>query len=475
MRRLRLVPFRGPRSYGDDFRASLSEVGRIDEDQAFRSLIRMLAESTAIPYETVSLELKRSLSFENEFFPDTLRLSLRSLATLPFFLLRSLLCSCKERPFVAERADVILDFWFPDADSGFYGEPLLGELSRVNKCLRMDFTALKYYRFLSAVSAFPAYFRSWLRVWRVFLVHGLDLQRFIYRFYVDYLTGKELASIGARLVLSGNDNGFPSIKALAAGAEIFLIQNGLRTYVGDTAYKYADHYASMGVGPLQDVFRECGCKLRNIHALGSLRLNNYLAGRTTAPELRYDLLFVETGYLTYFFQPFDPRRSTRWFDISFSGEATLRALQVLMDLANRSGFRIALQTMYRGEVEIIKRLGCYSDRITYFEKGDRSIYETVMESDLIMSTVSTVCLEAMGIGKRACFMNFSGNANVNRLFSSLNIEYNSESKESPEAFIRRVKSIPLDDFYAHVRQDPDYVPKLSGFVRDAVLARSRTL
>ena len=464
--RIMLEKFTKPERYREVYLHNLGELNKTDWDPCFQHLIETLSASTGISHKIVAMELKRSIGIANEATPGLLKTRLKNLGLPVIFLLNAIKHQMREFRFKAEKADIIVDLWFQDARDNFYGEEFLRRLSEEGKCLLVDFNKEEHYGLLSALRLFPKYFRACLRARRISAVHGLDLQRFLYRFFVNYLAGKAFASVGAKMVLSGQDNGCSIVKAKAAGCETFFIQNGLRMHISDTCFKYSDYYVSMGRGEVLQVFNESGCEFRNIYPLGSLRFANYLAsvgGRRI--EMKYDFLFVESGYLTIFFNPGYFATSTERFDLSFSSEATVKSLQIIKEIADKGRYRVAFQTQFKGETALIKNLGYYSDKITYFEKGERSIYQTALESEVILSTVSTVCMEAMGIGKKVGFINFSGNDSLNWSFRDLNAEYNSASKEDFDSFLERIRKQSPECLAALAHQDPDYIAKVMHIVR----------
>jgi hypothetical protein len=462
-----LKRFTGPESYPADFNHNFSELAALGEEPEFRRLAALLAAACGLREDEALLDIQKFLCTANEHFPAALKPDWRQALVLPLFLARAARYTFSRRPeMLRARSEIIVDSWYPGAADDFYGASVMRRLEEGGNCSAHDFSGLEYFTLPAALRALPDLFRALLAAAAITTAGGPALGRFIYRFFSWHLTGRELAATGVKLVVSGNDNGCPPVKVKSAGAQSLLVQNGLRTYLSDTCFKQADHYASMGLGRCLDVFAETGCKFGRIRPLGSIRLANFLEKEPApAGEAAYDILLVESGYLMVFFNPGYFNSDISHFSGSFSAEAELKALGLVTELARGGNLRIAVQTQFKGELALIKKLGYHSDRITYFERGERPVYRTMMESSLVLSTVSTVCMEALGLGKKAGYINFSGNSNINRPFRELNAEYNEKSSESFETFLGRLRQTPAEAIAGLVRQEPDYAAALAGLAK----------
>lgn len=457
--------FPGPAEYPAAFAANLALLSK--SDTPCSGLCAALAADSGLSEGEVSIELKKFICTANEHFPVSLRPDRRGAFAVPYFLYKALRYSLGARPpLLNARAGVLVDAWYPQAAGDFYGETMMSALKAGASCAEADFSSFEYFTLGAALSVLRGYCRALLLARKISSEGGPSLWRFVYRFYSWLLTGRELARTGVKLVVSGNDNGCPPVKVKAAGARSVLIQNGLRTYLSDTCFKQGDYYVSMGKGKCLDVFRETGCEFREFFPLGSIRLANYLESRGGArAEEKFDLLLVESGYLMVFFNPGYFSSDVSHFSGSFSPEAELKALGLVTEFAERSGLRVAVQTQFKGELDLMKKLGCHSGKITYFERGERPVYQTMLESRLILSTVSTVCMEALGLGKKAGYINFSGNSNINRPFRDLDAEYTAASKETFDDFVRRVNGTPPAAAAALIRQVPRYPAALAALIR----------
>ena len=96
-------------------------------------------------------------------------------------------------------------------------------------------------------------------------------------------------------------------------------------------------------------------------------------------------------------------------------------------MADSGKYRIGYQTRKSSEVNELKDLGLYSEKIHYIDGNKQNLYISLMKSDLILSVNSSVNEEALGIGKKVGFVNVVGNEYLNYNFKCLNNEYNSKS------------------------------------------------
>ena len=281
-------------------------------------------------------------------------------------------------------------------------------------------------------------------------------------FFSNYLSGLKIGKeCQPRLVISGNDNGFSRIKAKSAGADIVLIQNGIRPPVGDSAFSYADHYFSMAAKKITDLRMGTGCIFKNVYFFGSLRLYNFLRsgqGVSRNGQILYDFLFVQAFEI-----PYAP--DEKFYGNFYSTNNEIKLIKEVNKLASCGELKIAFQFRGKSTLEELKKLGLFSERITYIINKQQSVYASVLASDVVMSPISTLSLEAMALNKKVFFVNLSGNPEIFQDYKDLGVEY-----KKPEGFDASGDKTYLGDCINEVRkQSKDYKPYIfqnPEYVRD---------
>jgi len=281
--------------------------------------------------------------------------------------------------------------------------------------------------------------------------HNIDVTSYIIRFFNEFLAGSSIKKyLRPKMIISGNDNGCPVIKSKAAAPEILLIQNGERNYSSDSSFKYSDYYVSMGTGKYVEARQKTGNIFKNVLPYGSLRLHNFVKASSGDPRKSsrlYDIVWISNWNLV---KHADIYRS--FYPI----EAEYSAIRLINQIS--SLYNVAYYGRYQGETEDLKKLGLFSENVAYIRREDKSVYESIQESEIVLSTGSTVNLEAMALGKKVGFVNLSGNPYINYTYKDLSIEYNN------------VSSIPFADFISGIRartsRYEEFISQNTDFVRD---------
>lgn len=434
MQRLNLTPYGGPRDYERAFNANFTGIGRLGELNFFPALITLLADASGLDQRLVSLELKRYLMVCAQYFPASLAQKTSNAEIAGGLLLTAARSLFKSAPPAAILADV----WYPGANDNFYGPELLSALGagQANFSAYAKFSPAALGRARSALNGALSLKRE------ILAAHGIDLGRFIYRFFSDWLTGQSLRGSGLKTVVSGNDNSFPVIKAAAAGARIALIQNGNRPLDSDTCFKSCDLYLAMGGEPFRQVMLDCGCEHGSYLPLGSLRLHNAL-GKGLAQAPACDIAYISPGLLHLF----DAKAFKTAY---FSLEAELETLRLVNSLP-AAGYKVCYHPAYEGELETLEKRGLKVPGIDYADRASRGVYETISGASLALGTFTTAMLEALALGKRVALVNLHGNPCLNTAFAPLQVEYTGAGDFS--AFIRHALAAPPPPGYAWQRGD----------------------
>jgi hypothetical protein len=455
---LNLKEYTDETEYVNTYNHNYAQIDGIEKDSLFDGFVKSLARISGIDRELVLLDLKRYLMHNYEYNPVHLKKKWSNIF-LPLVYVFYLLLNVspkREKP-----ALVLIDYWQPTLRETLYGEELVSRLEKNHGALYFSVKGYKKVRLTHLIRSFPCMFRSFISAGKIAREHGVDLTRYVGFFYSNCLSGWALKEdLSPRLIISANDNGFPLVKGKAAGASIMLIQNGGRCYMSDSTYAYADHYISMGGKKLNSERLKMGCLFRNVHYYGSIRLYNYLKSRGTIKKEKplYDVLFIEG---------FDLENYAKMIETFYSRENEVEVIKMINGLAAKGDMKVAYQFKGDKNIENIKALGLFSDNITYITKKKKSVYETILESAVILSTFSTASLEAMAFPeKKIGFINLSSNAYTVYEYGDLNIEY-------------RRGSMSLADFVADLRgrkiDYSDYLVQNPGYVEDIVILTGKIL
>lgn len=451
--------YAAPRDYAPLYRHNFQQVDGTQDDPLFQELVAGLGRASGLPDRLVWLDIKSYLMRNHEFYPHRLAPKAANALAPFYFLLRSGPWAGREVP----RADVIIDDMCNDPIETLYTPELKTLLDGMASCLLHDVSRTQGPGLLTRLRHLPGFLRAQRTCRAIRRRHGIDLRQYLVSFFKKFLAGRFLKDrCGAKLVVSGNDNDFPFILAKAAGARILLIQNGMRHMGGHFCFRHADVYVSMGDVPLAAASGFQGSDFAEIKSLGSIRVHAYRAGRPL-PRPAYDLLWVST---------WEPESNHEWsvrWAHWFSREAELEAARLLHEFADRSDLRIAYHCRYDEELKDLEAHGIGSSRVTHLTNRQQHVYESVLMSDTVLSPLSTVSLEALALGKKAGFVNLSGNELVNYGFRDLGLEYGAGRDASFASFVARIRAqdgVPPP----RVAQDPDMVASIAAAAKKLLSA-----
>ena len=135
------------------------------------------------------------------------------------------------------------------------------------------------------------------------------------------------------------------------------------------------------------------------------------------------------------------------------------SIKYLNALAEMTGLKIAYKCRTIDEKEVLEKNKLLSGRIKLIGRNEEPAYATVVRSDLILSTLSTLVLEAMGIGKKCGYVNISGNSYLNYEARELGIEFTGGSNADFCAFVEKMRQRKAD-YREFVEQSPRYTEEL---------------
>jgi hypothetical protein len=464
---LHLKKYTEPRQFKHIFDHNFNIIDRIEENEAIRAHVRYLADSSKIDFGIVLRDLKNYILVAQQYYPHYVRRKPVNMLFLPYFFVNALknLCLKKDN----DKKEILIDDWFENSTEGFYGPELVNKLNLLWDTLLVNFNTIREINFKVFVSTTPMFIYSFLRALRAGRKSGLDLRRYTYSFYTKVMKGKTIAkNYRPKLVISGNDNGLFVITAKAAGADVLFIDNGLRwPYFSEFCFKYADYNISLEAEHIFQTRTGQGCYIKNNYTLGSLRLYNYLHQNNSAglPVL-YDVLWISTytGICDY--------------DSPLNGYYLAtdeqQAIKVFNDIIENKSLNAAYQCRYADEIKDLKKLGLFSEKITYVEITAKSVYQSIAESKIVLTSWSTACHEAMALGKQVGFINLSGNEYINFIYKDLAIEYTGEDDRSPGEFFDSISERMLD-YSNFIKQSPCYADELISIVKRAITEKKEPL
>jgi hypothetical protein len=446
--------------YEDIYNYNFSVINRLTENSYFNDIINFMSQISNLDREVLVLDLQRYLMINNEYKRYSIEKKSFKYLYLILFLLKLFYKSFKPDFLSKDNNYIMIDKWYDNSLNNFYGEKFIKDISTDHK---VTFFTVKhtYIKFTFLLKHVKDIFKTMVEIKKLEEILNISLLHYVYSFFAQFLTGKSLRlKISPKLIISGDDNGFPVILGKALGASLLFIQNGVRPFCSDSTYKYADHYVMIGTNREIIARKNMGCVFKNVYPYGSVRLASYLAQEKKITDIKYDILFIGTSIITF-------NKNNEYYAY-FSVESECDLLKFLNEYALKSNKKIAYHCRFRQELDTIKKLGLMSDKISYIVGEEESVYKTIDKSHLILSLISTVCVEAMALNKKVGFVNFSGNNCYNQVFKDLNIEYTHESKETFDEFIDRLLKTNIN-YYDYVVQEKNYMNKIKDVVNKILI------
>jgi hypothetical protein len=421
--------------------------------------VQYLSDSTQIDFEIILLDLKHYILFMQEYFPYNIQRKWIHLVALPYFFINALSkIHWGEKESITE---IIIDDWYKNSTDSFYGRELVTRLSSNWRTFVVNIQSLTEIDLKTFMRIIPPFVLSFINATHILKVHGMDLRRYTYTFYKNVMEGNAIKKhYKAKLVISGNDNGMSIIKAKAAGADILLIHNGVRIpYCSHFCFKYADYNISMENMHILQARINQGCKFINYYLLGSVRLHNFLRQNSDVDlPLIYDVLWVSTCGLC----DYDSKMNGYYLSTDEH-----KAIRIFNQFVDESSIRAAYQCRYPNEIDDLRKLGLFNNNIVYIERKGEGVYQSVAQSKVVLSSFSTVCLEAMAMGNKVGFVNLSGNKYINLIYKDLAIEYTGEGNLSFVDFYNEIRDREID-YTNYIKQSASYVNELIDIVDQAV-------
>lgn len=447
----RLRGYSAAPTYPDAFLTNLNVVNTADQSAALRALLVGVASLTGVPYELVAIDFKRYLLNNFELDPQNLARGLpylgRALGALGVLAAQGTFQSR------ARNTDVLIDMWMPSAAAVFYSPRLVRELQTERTVAQLD---VSHYHLVDARDLAPL-IREWPRITRLVrgaaTETGLDFSHYAYRAAKDHLAGRSIRRrFAPKVLLSGNDGGISPIRAASAGADLIYVQNGVRGWLADSSFVYADAYFAIEGPRLLPVRSSTHCRLGEVESVGSIMLSHHLARRSPPGPPTHDITFVSS------------LEASAHFDQRFSHYAMAHELEAIrhINALAEGGATVAYYPRNNDEVAHLRRLGLASSAVHYLQWRPLGVYPALEAGRAVLSTFSTVGLEALALGRAAGYLNFSGNRLLNGALAETPLEYTPDSFLTVREFV---------DKLAATRVNTDTLINQSGDVVRAVVKR----
>jgi hypothetical protein len=445
-----------PAQFPPTFDANFAAVDALSKEARCALFFDRLSDITGIERDIIVLECKRYLMVTVFTAPERVQRGGQFLAVVRFgvrVIADFVWGIYHGRPHPS--VTLYIDDWSPGVPEEFYGTELVGRLYAAQSVSVCDWSLLRGIRMGDLPRLLTGFFRLLPFQRAYFRQTGVSLYDFSMRALCSAFEGRFINPNHLHgVVVSGNDNGFNVLKAKAAHLRVILVQNGLRGYIPDSSFKYADVYVAMGARQIVRAQQDVGVRWGKTYFWGSLRLAHYMATVRPAQPVLYDIAWISNWPINL-----DPSLCKGYYKAEYERDAIV----LLLELANSSSLNIVYHCRYAKEIEDLKYAGLYSPRITYVTRSEQSVYAIVEQSRIIVSTGSTVNLEAMALGKKVCFVNLSPNGHLIKQFSALDREYVRGSSRSFADFIKDIDGRPAryDDY---VFQSPRMVDDLAALI-----------
>ena len=226
-----------------------------------------------------------------------------------------------------------------------------------------------------------------------------------------------LLSMSPKAVITMIDNNsvFHWLSRYSRKFPYIAIQNGarLRYAISENLGFYLQHYFCWGNIESQ-VFDDLGYKVENYYPVGSLLASLYYDHKSdTSIPNKYDLLIVSSwrGNIGYPIDVVDTMRSMRVMDELLSEYIKERYIKSAIILRSERDSEHWVMPGIGTEYDYYRSI--YGDTVEIVEADftKRTIYQTMQQSHLIVSCLSSALNEAYGIGKKIIFFNYTGKNN----------------------------------------------------------------
>lgn len=447
--KIELVDYTLPKEYGKSFEANIIRINEISNDENLIKLVNILNDSTKIEKEIIFLDLKRFLMVFDEFRKKRLYRWYWNYLILFVIFLKLIIRMFKK--FNLSKSDVIIDDWSIGVIENFYGKEFITRIKNLFSCSVLDFGKIFKINIIDSIKCSKGFIASYFYSLYLSSIYKKNIAYYVCWFFADYLSGLWIKkNLKPKIVVSGNDNGPNLIRTKAAGAKIILIQNGNRPPLSDSCFLYADCYFSM-YGEKTNKMRidMTKCLFKKAYSFGSIRFHNYYKKQAES-KCYYDILYIST--LSQNSSDYD-----NIYGHHYPLKSEYEAIRLFNDnIAKKNKYKIAYYCRYYEEEADLKSKGLYCDYIEYIPYEPGNVYNFIAKSEIISSSCSTACLEAMSLGKKIVLINLSENNYLNYYYKDLEIEYNNNITISLDKFFEEIKNREFN-YKDYIVQNPKYI------------------
>lgn len=439
-----------PKEFSKIFKHNLEIIDKIDKIDEFINIIEVLSKVSNIEDKVIACTIKRYLMIKQQEIQGGIANTRNT--SLIYIIVKFIKLFIKS--FISrknsKKVDIIIDSWYPDSENTFYGTELVNLIKNRTTGILFDVRRYKSVLISDIIKHFfvmPDIMKSNNRLKKAY---NVDLTEYIGEFISYLIIGLAIKkAYSPKVIVSGNDNGFPEILAKAAGAKILLIQNGGRLCLSDSSFKYADACILFGASKIENLILGMKNQYSTMYHLGSIRLYYFLREYKGDRTKKYDILWVTSYNLM---------KPNGFMEGVIPTEYELQTIKLLSSIRHK--YKIVHQCRYDDEIKDLKKLGLFFEEIDYIKNCESSVYESILKSDMTLSLCSSVNYEALALNKKIGFINLSGNNLPNVVFSELALEYNNESRITFEEFIDGLMNKNISNKSEYILQSNNFAEEV---------------
>ncbi len=258
------------------------------------------------------------------------------------------------------------------------------------------------------------YFLKELIKWKEITEHPRGIVRGILREFKRIYILACLKAIKPKAVVTIIDNSstFGWLAKNCRDFPFIAIQNGSRlSYaIAMEPPVYHQHLFCFGTYEINHLSSH-GWEVENFYPVGSLLASLYFFKEVDNEESSYDLLIVSSwrGNIGYTTDVQDTIKSMRIMDQLLCNYLKSKGLKAAVILrSERDSEHWFIPELDQNEFEYFKSIYGANIEIIETSNKDRNIFELIMKSEVIVGFLSTALVEALGIGKKILFFNYTG-------------------------------------------------------------------
>ena len=189
--------------------------------------------------------------------------------------------------------------------------------------------------------------------------------------------------------------------------QLVVVQNGERSCHPQLAYGMVDVYFVFG-SAYADILRDIKVSVKSFHPVGALCLNEHVKaiaeGIEQAKELEHDIMFIDqsvrpyNGFSEKSADSIDAilRNLKRYKEMNPSTRLAYQLRNYCSDLTQKEIVVQHVRDLFQGGITILDNV------------GNGETYRNIFLANLVVTFESTVGFEAMRLGRKVLFVNYSG-------------------------------------------------------------------